>query len=237
MRSFWENLQVDHDQMNMYVSVPDGAGPFPGVVVIHHGSGIDQFTRDMADKLAGDGFAAAAPDLFHRLAPDSPLRSKPPGQRLNDSQIEVDVNATVEFLQAHRSIRGEKLGIIGFCMGGRVVYLMATANPAFAASVPYYGGNIMVPWGEGVTTTPFERSGEIQGAILFHFGVTDANPSQDDMRVLDSELTRLGKEYGFYNYEGAGHSFMDHTNPGDHRPAAVEESWPRTTAFFAKHLG
>ena len=237
MPSFWENTQVDGDEMKMYISVPDGYGPFPGVVVIHHGAGVDQFTRDMADKLAGDGFAAAAPDLFHRLPPDSPLRSQPPGQRLNDSQIEVDVNATVSFLQGHRSIRGEKLGIIGFCMGGRLVWLMAAANPAFAAAVPYYGGNIMVPWGENVTTTPLDRSGEIQGAVLFHFGVTDENPSQDAMRKLDARLTQLGKEHEFYNYEGAGHSFMDHTNARDHRPAAVEESWPRTTAFFAKHLG
>ena len=237
MPSFWENVQVDGDQMDMYVSVPGGSGPFPGVVVIHHGSGIDQFTRDMADKLAGDGFAAAAPDLFHRIPLDSPLRSAPPWERLHDGQIEVDVNATVNFLQGHRSIRGEKLGLVGFCMGGRVVWLMAAANPAFRASAPYYGGNIMVPWGEGVAATPFARSNEIQGAILFHFGVTDANPSQEDMRKLDAELTRLDKDHEFYSYEGAGHSFMDHTNPGDHRPAAVEESWPRTIAFFNRHLG
>ena len=236
MPSFWENLQMQGDEMKMYVSVPGGSGPFPGAVVIHHGAGVDQFTRDMADKLAGDGFAAAAPDLFHRIPPDSPLRSAPPGERLNDSQIEMDVDAAVDFLKGHRSIRGERLGIIGFCMGGRVVWLMSAANPAFAASVPYYGGNIMVPWGEGVSKTPFERSGEIHGAVLFHFGVTDANPSQHDMRKLDAELTRLGKEHEFYNYEGAGHSFMDHTNPRDHRPSAVEESWPRTTAFFSRLL-
>ena len=100
MPSFWENLQMQGDEMKMYVSVPGGSGPFPGAVVIHHGAGVDQFTRDMADKLAGDGFAAAAPDLFHRIPPDSPLRSAPPGERLNDSQIEVDVDAAVDFSKA-----------------------------------------------------------------------------------------------------------------------------------------
>ena len=236
MPSFWESTRVDGSDMKMYVSVPSGPGPFPGVVVIHHGAGVDQFTRDMADKLAADGYATASPDLFHRLEENSPQRSAPLPERISDPQIEVDVNATAEFLRTHPSIRGEKLGIIGFCMGGRVVWLAAAANGIFKAAVPYYGGNIMVTWGKGVGKTPFERSSEVQGAVLFHFGEDDANPSQEDMRKLGAELTRLGKPHEFHTYANAGHSFMDHTNPRDHRTAAVETSWPRTLAFFAKHL-
>ena len=79
MPNFWENLQVDGSEMRMYCSVPDGAGPFPGVVVIHHGAGLDKFSRDMADKVAAGGYAAVAPDLIHRLSEDSPLRSGHPG--------------------------------------------------------------------------------------------------------------------------------------------------------------
>ncbi len=236
MPTSWESVQVDNHEMKMYVSQPSGAGPFPGVVVIHHGSGIDEFTRTMSDKLAADGYAAVAPDLFHRLAPDSPLRSAHPRERLNDPEVEMDVNATAEFMKGRPDIGSGKLGIIGFCMGGRIVWLMAAANSIFKASVPYYGGNIMEPWGKGITRTPFDRANEISGATLFHFGEDDENPSQADMTKLDGELTRLGKNHDFYTYSGAGHSFMDHTNPSDHRPAVVEESWPRTVAFFAKHL-
>ena len=236
MPSFRESVKADGDEMQMYVSVPSGAGPFPGVVVIHHGGGVDQFSQDMADKLADDGYAAVIPDLFHRLAPDGPLRSAHPRERLSDPDIEIDVNATAEFMRNHPGISGEKLGIIGFCMGGRVVWLMAAANSIFKAAVPYYGGNIMEPWGKNVAQTPFDRANEIGGAILFHFGNDDPNPSQADMKKLDSELTRLGKTHQFHTYPDAGHSFMDHTNQSDHRAAAVEASWPRTLEFFAEHL-
>ena len=235
MPFFWENVEVDGGDMRMYVSIPSGPGPFPAVVVIHHGAGVDQFSRDMTDKLAADGYAAVAPDLIHRLDENSPLRSAHPRERLSDPQIETDVNAAVEFLRSHPDIRSDKLGIIGFCMGGRIVWLMAAANGSFKAAVPYYGGNIMEPWGKDVSRTPFERANEIEGAMLFHFGEEDDNPSQADMAKLDGELTRLGKAHGFYTYPKAGHSFMDHTSAA-HRPAAVESSWPRTLAFFAKHL-
>ena len=76
MATFWENLEIDGSQMRMYVSVPSGQGPFPGVVVIHHGPGLDQFSRDMADNLAAGGYAAVSPDLFHRL-PKTPHSAQP----------------------------------------------------------------------------------------------------------------------------------------------------------------
>ena len=236
MPSMWDSVEVDGSQMKMYVSMPGGSGPFPGVVVIHHGGGIDQFTRDMADKLAEGGYAAVTPDLFHRLDPNNAaLRSAHPRDRLSDPQVETDVNATAEFAKRHPSIRGEKLGIIRFCMGGRVVWLMATANSIFKAAVPYYGGNIMEAWGKNATRLAFDRTSEISGSILFHFGEEDSNPSLADMAKFDAELTRLSKPHEFFTYPNAGHSFMDHTNPA-HRPAAVEASWPRTLDFFAKHL-
>ena len=236
MATFWENLEIDGSQMRMYVSVPSGQGPFPGVVVIHHDPGLDQFSRDMADNLAAGGYAAVSPDLFHRLPENSPLRSAHPRERLSDPQVEADVNATVEFMLKHPNIRGESFGIIGFCMGGRVVWLMAAANNHFKTAVPYYGGNIMEPWGKNVTRTPFARANEISGAVMFHFGAEDQNPSQSDMAKMDAELTRLKKTHEFFTYPNAGHSFMDHTNAGAHRPAAVEASWPRTLAFFDKNL-
>ena len=94
----------------------------------------------------------------------------------------------------------------------------------------------MVPWGNGVNRTPFDRTSEINCPILFHFGEDDVNPSPADMVKLDADLTKYGKPHQFFTYPGAGHSFMDHTNSRDYRPAAVETSWPRTLDFFTKHL-
>ena len=101
-------------------------------------------------------------------------------------------NAVVDFLRNHPSIDGNRLGITGFCMGGRVVWLAAATNPHFKAAVPYYGGNIMVPWGKA-DKNPFELTSGINCPILFHFGEVDANPSQADMATLDAELTPAGQ--------------------------------------------
>jgi carboxymethylenebutenolidase len=118
-------------------------------------------------------------------------------------------------------------------MGGRVSYLMAAANPYLKAAVAYYGGNIMVPWGEG--PAPFERTGEIHCPLLGLFGEDDANPSPADMRKLDAELTKQGKAHEFHSYPGAGHAFMNRRGER-YRADADRDSWPKTLAFFAKHL-
>jgi carboxymethylenebutenolidase len=230
MPSFVEPIQVDHQEMDLYVAVPSGSGPFPAIVVAQHGGGVDTFIRAMADQFAEAGYAAAAPDLYHRLGPNE-ARSI---QHLKDVEMIADVQATVHFLQHHNAINGNAIGVTGYCMGGRVAYLMAAAVPQFKAAVPYYGGNIMVPWGDGVVA-PFERTSDISCPILFHFGEEDANPSLADMEKLDAELTRHGKAHTFYTYPNAGHAFMDFTGER-YREAAATASWPRTLDFFAQHL-
>jgi len=233
MPSFSESLKVNAHDMTLYISLPSGSGPSPAVVVIQHLGGVDTFVRTMVDRLAEAGYAAAAPDLYHRLGED--LEPAMRRQQLKDPEIITDLNATVDFLRHHPEVDRGCLGITGFCMGGRVVYLMAASNPHFRAAVAYYGGNIMVPWGEGVEA-PFARTGELVCPLMFHFGEKDSNPSQDDMRKLGAELRRYGKEHEFHTYSDAGHAFMDFTNPQRYQEAAATASWPRTLDFFARHL-
>ena len=236
MPSFTDKLQVDGSQMDMYASVPSGSGPFPAVVIAFHVGGLDEFDRTMADRLAAEGYVAVVPDLFHRLSDE--VMSGPRLDRLghlSDPDIIADVNAAVSFLQGNSSVDSDRIGITGFCMGGRVVWLMAAVNPVFKAAVPYYGGNIMTPWG-AATQSPFDLTSNINCPMMFHFGATDGNPSPEDQAKLDAELTRLGKPHQFYSYPGAGHAFMDYTNPDRHHKEAAEASWPRTLEFFASHL-
>jgi carboxymethylenebutenolidase len=233
MPSFWESIKVDGADMRLYVSVPSGTGPFPAVVVIQHQGGVDDFMEEMTQRVASAGYAAVAPDLYHRDGPDCKDDGPTRRARLLDVNVIKDVNATVEFLRGHRSVDAERLGIIGFCMGGRVSYLMAAANPHLKAAVAYYGGNIMVPWGDG--PAPFDRTAEIHCPLLGLFGEDDANPSPADMRKLDAELTKHAKEHEFYSYPGAGHAFMNRRGER-YRADADRDSWPKTLAFFAKHL-
>ena len=237
MPSFWENIQVDGQDMDMYASVPSGSGPFSAIVVSQHGGGVDRFIQTICDRFAEAGYAAVAPNLYHRI-PDEVLNGDPrprPWDVLSDPDIVADINATVDFLRNHPAISGDKIGITGFCMGGRVAWLGAASNPHIRALAPYYGGNLMVTWGAG-EVPPYELAENINCPILFHFGEVDENPSQDDMRKFDGELTRLGKAHQFYTYPGADHAFMDFTT-GRHHQEAADASWPRTLEFFAAHIG
>ena len=234
MPSFTERINVGGHDMPLYASVPSGSGPFPAVVVIQAAGGVNDFIRGVADNLAAEGYAAVAPDLFHRMGPEISTEGTTRAQNLNDREIRADVDATVNFLLGHPAINSERIGITGFCMGGRVTWLAAATNPNFKAAVPYYGGNLWAVRGDA-EQTPFELTDGINCPILFHFGEIDANPSQEDMAKLDEELTRLGKPHQFFVYPGADHAFMDHTGPRYHRESA-EISWPRILHFFATHL-
>ncbi len=153
---------------------------------------------------------------------------------LKDADIIADVNAAVDFLTANSSIDNDRIGVTGFCMGGRVAWLMAATNPIFKCTAPFYGVNIMGNWGSGAT--PFSMAANINCPMMFHFGSLDGNPSVEDRDKLEGELTRLGKAHEFFTYEGANHAFMDFTNSERHHEAAANQAWPRTVDFFNKHL-
>src|SRR5262245_42516281 len=187
MASFWDPVRVDGQEMRVYVSLPNGKGPFPAIVVVQHQGGVDEFVEEMTARVASAGYVGAAPDLYHRDGPDCRDDGPTRRARLRDATVIDDVNATVDFLQSHRAVDGHRLGIGGFCMGGQVAYRMAGVQPAFKVAADYDGGNIMVPWGEG--PAPFERTAQIHCPLIGLFGEDDANPSPADMRKLAAELT------------------------------------------------
>jgi len=231
----WEKLEVNGSEMPVYMTVPDGDGPFPAVVVIQAADGVDEFIQTIAGRLADEGYAAVAPSLYHRTTAEiEKAKGKTRRQLLDDPEIVADVNATVEFLRQHPSVDRDRIGVTGFCMGGRVVWLAAATNPKFKAAVPYYGGFMMDCWGEG-TQSPFDLSDGINCPIMYHFGEIDRNPSLEDMAKFDEQLTRLGKPHQFYTYPDADHRFADFTFT-NYQKAADELAWSRTLEFFAANL-
>jgi len=232
--SSWQQTESDQSMMRMHVSAPAGSS-LPAMVVIQHQGGVDTFVENMTKRLADAGYVAAAPDLYHRDGPDCADDIVTRRSRLGDRRVINDVNACVGFLQRHEAVDGKRIGIIGFCMGGRIVYLMAAASPAFKAAVAYYAGNTFRAWGRDLPS-PFERSAEIHCPLQGHFGEDDKNPSPADMAKLDAELTKLDKPHEFFSYANAGHAFMDSTKQS-YCGHADEASWPRTLDFLARHLG
>jgi carboxymethylenebutenolidase len=233
MASRWDTINVDDGRMRCYVSAPSGTAPHPAVVVIQHAGGVDDFIRRMSDRVAEAGFVALAPDLYHREDPNSSDDPMTRMGRLRDASILSDVDAALDHAGGLPEVDGGQIGITGFCMGGRVAYLMAASNAAFKAAVVFYGGNIMVPWGQG--PAPLELSSQIGCPVLGLFGEDDPNPSPADVARIDAELTRLGKTHEFHSYPGAGHAFMNEERPS-YREDAAEDAWPRCIAWFEQHL-
>ena len=233
MESRWDTVTVDESPMRCYIASPGGPGPFAAVAVIQHAGGVDDFVQTMADRLAAAGYVAAAPDLYHREDPDSGDDSMTRMARLRDASIVRDVNAAIEHLKGLPEVRPDRVGITGFCMGGRVAYLMATGNRDLRAAVVFYGGNIMVAWGDGAA--PFDQSERLQCPVLGLFGEEDQNPSPADVAKLDAELTRLAKVHEFHSYPGAGHAFMVEGRPS-YRVQTAQDAWRRCTAWFNRYL-
>jgi carboxymethylenebutenolidase len=230
----WDTIQVDGQPMRAYLDVPAGGPAAPGIVVIQHGAGLDRFIEDRVEDLARHGYAAAAPDLYHRQPPDgADMMTRI--SRLRDAEILADVDATIGHLRRLPDARMASLAVLGFCMGGRVTYLLAGARPAvWRAAGVFYGGNIMKPWGEG--PAPVDLTREIACPVIGFFGLEDTNPSPADVDRIDAELTRHGKAHEFHRYEGAGHAFLNFSNPERYRAVPAADAWAKMLGFLERHV-
>ena len=232
--SGWQQAPSDNSVMPIYLAAPAGAGPFAALVAIQHQSGIDEFIQGMTQRLAEAGFLAVAPDLYHRDGPNCQDDMRTRSSRLGDRRVIADAAATIDFLKRQSNVDSARIGVIGFCMGGRVAFLLAAADSNFKAAVTFYPGNTARAWGRD-TPSPFERSAEIHCPLQGHFGDDDKNPSPEDRLKLEAELIKHGKLHEFHSYPGAGHAFMDNTKPS-FRPSAEAAAWPRMVQFLQRHL-
>ena len=177
---------------------------------------------------------AVAPELYHRQDPESGENMLERMARLRDVEVVRDVNAAIDHARRLDKVARDRIGIAGFCMGGRVSYLMATHVPSLRAAVVFYGGNTMVPWGEG--TAPFDRTERLECPVLGLFGEQDPNPSPADVAKIDAELTRLGKQHEFHTYAGVGHAFMVSTRAG-YRQDVADAAWGECLCWLQRQLG
>lgn len=229
----WDTINVDGQPMKIYLGLQDSPGPHPGVVVIHHGPGLDGQIQDVVHRLFRKGYVAAAPDLFHRQPAELP-GNVARTSLLRDKEIIADVNATVVYLKGLRGTNADQIGITGFCMGGRVTYLMVANSSDFKAAAVFYGGNMMVALGEG--PSPFELTSKVSCPLIGFFGEEDQNPSPVDVKKIDAELTKYDKPHEFHSYSGAGHAFQNFLDANRYRETAAKDSWAKFLAFFDQHL-
>ena len=228
----WDRIEVDGSPMRLYVGTPSLGRAFPAVIVIQHGPGVDKFIEDRVENLTQHGYLAIAPDLYHRQTEEGDMMTRI--GRLRDVEVVSDVSAAVNYARRLKDTQLGDVGIIGFCMGGRVAYLMAASKPVFKAAGVFYGGNIMKAWGEG--PTPFDLTPYVHCPIAGFFGLDDTNPSPADVDKISAQLDKYRKPHEFHRYPGAGHAFLNFTNPATFRDGPAREAWEELIPFLRRHL-
>jgi carboxymethylenebutenolidase len=227
------SIEVGGSPMTIAMASPDGPGPHPTILVAFHRSGIDDFTRYVLIRLAEIGLIAAAPNFYHRRpADEDPVASL---KHLKDGELVDDINAAVKHLVAMPSVRRDRIGTVGHCLGGRTSYLGLVHNPIFMAAVLLYHGNIFESRGDGMPA-PFELTKNIRCPILGISGKDDKNPSPADVAKLSTELTRLNIRHEFVAYDGTGHAFQDFHAASQYRPVSADDAWTRLLAFLRREM-
>ncbi len=229
------------DSGEAYYAYPLATGRYPGVVVIHHFPGWDEWTAEVTRKFADHGYAAIAPSLYFRLGDGASAevvaRARAAGG-MPDDQVMGDVAGAAAFLRAQSHSNG-KVGVIGFCSGGRQAYLAACRVGNLDAVVDCWGGSVVVSDPSKLPSTqpvaPIELTERIRCPLLGLFGSEDTNPSPDDVNRIEAALKRFGKSYEFHRYEGAGHAFFAWYRP-NYRPEQAQDGWKKVFAFFEKYL-
>lgn len=217
--------------MPAFVVRPDG-GPRPAVLVIQEAFGLNAHIKDVTQRIAGEGYVALAPDLYWRGGKGRSVAYDDLGeairimQTLKDGEIVTDVGNAIAFLEKDESVRADRIGITGFCMGGRVSYLAACELPdKIKAAAPFYGGGI-----------PIDKTAKLKAPVLAFFGEKDAFIPLDFVEQLRREAAAQKKQVEVVVYPGADHGFFCNERASYNAKAAAD-AWQRLKTFLATHLG
>ena len=216
--------------VSAYLARPSAAGKFPGVVIIHANQGLNGYTRDVARRLAKQDYVALAVDFLSRQG--GTKKANPKGQGLSTIRelepwqaVAEDTDAGYAYLKTLSDVRGDRLGLVGFCWGGEMTFSSATAVRGLKAVVVFYGRS----------PQPFERMKNIQAPVLAHYGEKDPGVNQDIPGTVEA-MKKYDKSYTYKIYPGAQHGFHTDDNLERYHPEAAKEAWGRTLDFFKKNL-
>ncbi len=228
------------DEIEAYFATPTSPGPHPGVVVIHHMPGFDRSTKEIVRTFAAYGYAALCPNLHHRYAPgakatDAAAAAIEAGG-VPDDQCIGDVRGALDYLRALPE-SNRRVGVIGYCSGGRQAYVVACSLD-FDAAVDCYGGRV-VAMPDDLTParpiSPIDRTPDLRCALLGLFGAEDPNPSPEQTATIEAALRANKKTYEFHTFDNAGHAFFSVDRP-NYSVDAAREGWKLIWDFFGRYL-
>ncbi len=228
------------DIINAYFARPLGPGPFPGMVLIHHMPGWDEWYKEITRKFAQHGFATLSPNLYFREGHGSPedvaAKARASGG-VADEQVLGDLEGAARSLRSLPILNG-KLGVFGTCSGGRHAYLAACRLKSFDAVVDCWGGRVVMTQDELTVkqpAAPLDYTSELSCPLLGLFGADDRSPTPQQVALHAEELKKHGKTYEFHMYPNAGHGFFYYDRPNYRQEQAVD-GWQKIFSFLEKHL-
>jgi carboxymethylenebutenolidase len=208
-----------------YLAIP-GDGKGPGVIVIQEWWGLVPHIKDVCDRFAAEGFVALAPDLYHGKSTTSPDEAGKLMMALQIDETEKDLSGAITFLLKQKETTANKVGTVGFCMGGALSLYTATKNSQVGACVVFYGGHPNVK-----PDLP-----NLQAPVLGLYAERDGFVTPDLVHELEHRLTELGKTTEMHIYPDADHGFFNDTRPAVYNEAKAKDAWQRVLGFFRQHL-
>jgi len=229
--------------MGGYLSRPEGSAALPAVIVYMEIFGVNSHIRDVVDRVAAEGYVALAPDFFHRSGPGAEYGYDEDGfakgmvllGQLAADEMIADAEATLAYLRGRPDVRGDRIGCMGFCIGGHMTYLTACETDV-AAAASFYGGGIAAAEGPGGQASTLGRTGKLSGRLLCLFGEKDGFIPLEEVDTIRSALDATGGGHEVVVYSGADHGFFCDQRES-FQESAASDAWTRVKALFAEHLG
>ena len=236
------DLKVPDGTMATFDYRPSGDERLPAIIVIQEIFGVNENIQSIARRFAEEGYATTAPDLFHRTGRlqiikygdmDTVAKAR---EGMTDDGLVEDLKAVVAHLQADPRVDPDRIGIVGYCMGGRVSFLAAARVPGLAAAAVYYGGGIVPREGSPADAPRLvDESPNVGCPIVGFWGGQDQGIPAAHVDEIEAALKAASKDVQMNKYPEAGHGFFCDDRPS-YNEAASKDAWPKTLTFFGKHL-
>ena len=205
---------------------PAGKGPFPALIVIHEWWGLNDWIKEQASKLSDQGYVTLAVDLYRGKVATTPDEAHQIMRGVPEDRAKRDLHAAFEYLASQSNVKKDRIGAIGWCMGGGYALDVALQEPTLAADVINYGH----------LATDSAALQKINSPILGLFGAQDKGIPPEDVRKFGEALDKMGKKIEVKIYDDAGHAFENPNNKQGYRAADAEDAWKRTSDFLAANL-
>ncbi len=235
-------IKAEGGTMPAAVARPQGGGEYPGIVVVMEAFGLNDHIKEVAGRIAAEGFVTLAPDLYYREAKRVVAYDDLPAAiglmtGLWDQKIVADMDAAISAVLAEPGVRGRKVGVTGFCMGGRISFLTACKSARVAVAVPFYGGGIgSVQKSERTPAAPIDLAPGLSCPVLAFYGGDDPFIPPAEIEHVRATLAKLGPQHEVVVYAGAPHGFFCSERDSYH-PDAARDAWEKMLRSFRRHLG